>query len=289
MGTLGDKLREAGVMDAEARAADADERGRQMARAAWQKWSGSGDAALRRKHVVDALGAAPGSVLITLLDRFRPGLMAEIVGRALVEAEKEIRDAAKAAGGGQDGFDTQTVVAPAKPSGVEPVDRGHVKVGTHAVIAPVPPSSPKLVNDDAGHPGIGTHAVIASIVTPSPHAGASRLSGAANALSTPRAASPSAAPSPDQLRAHAIASVARKLSRLDTVEIDGRPIGDCTAAAVRVWGGRRVVDARHARRDARFAAALTDGLADDAIIRQRWQDADEVDRIFQRAEIDHAA
>ena len=108
---------------------------------------------------------------------------------------------------------------------------------------------------------------------------------------TPAAAPKIAAP-PRTLSAMAdrqSAAMARKaatlvrLSRLDTVLIDGKPIGDCTVAEVRAWAERRRADARGAALDARFALSLVANLPSGEVIRQWWRDAAEVDKMYQRA------
>ena len=79
-----------------------------------------------------------------------------------------------------------------------------------------------------------------------------------------------------------------RLSKLDTVLIDGKKIGDCTVAEVREWAKLRLADARFAKRDALFAMNLTANLDGGKVIRDVWK-PDDVDAIYQRAEADNAA
>ena len=85
------------------------------------------------------------------------------------------------------------------------------------------------------------------------------------------------------------AETEKKLSRLDTVMIDGIAIGDCTVAEVKAWADRRKTDARHASRDVLFALALVSGLPGGKTIR-KWIKPEEADAFYQRAEGEaHAA
>ena len=79
-----------------------------------------------------------------------------------------------------------------------------------------------------------------------------------------------------------------RLSKLDTVLIDGKKIGDCTVAEVREWAKLRLADARTAKRDALFAMNLTANLDGGKVIRDVWK-PDDADKIYQRAEADNAA
>lgn len=91
-------------------------------------------------------------------------------------------------------------------------------------------------------------------------------------------------------RARTSAAVQVKLTRLDTVMVDGKPIGDCTVAEVRAWAARREADKRAAGRDAQFALNLVANLQGDVVIRQHWAPMlNDVDQMYDRAEADHAA
>lgn len=81
-------------------------------------------------------------------------------------------------------------------------------------------------------------------------------------------------------------AVAVERSRLDSVLIDGRPIGDCTVAEVRAWAESRRATAREAARDVRFALSLTANLPSGERLRDWWRDVQEVDRMYERAERD---
>lgn len=114
-----------------------------IAHEAWRKWSAKEMGGARRGHVLNALR---GERTFALIERFRPAVLAELVGELLTLAHDEIaaqqpqRKAAPAAGGGQLARDTHGHSAPATPSGAEPDrDRGHVGRDTHVSPAPVAP------------------------------------------------------------------------------------------------------------------------------------------------------
>jgi hypothetical protein len=77
-----------------------------------------------------------------------------------------------------------------------------------------------------------------------------------------------------------------KLSRLDTVYIYGKRIGDCTVGEVKAWADQRETEMREAGRDVRFARSLVANLDSGARIRDWWggpREA-EVDEIYNTAE-----
>ena len=140
-----------------------------------------------------------------------------------------------------------------------------------------------------GHSSVETHIAAA----PAPDAGTSLRGERASEVAKPTASSPSASITTlaDKQAARAARSVevARKLTRLDTVLVYGKPIGDCTVAEVKSWATQRQTEAREAARDARFALALIANLPAGATIRDYWRDGAEVDTIYDRAEAEHAA
>jgi len=124
---------------------------------------------------------------------------------------------------------------------------------------------------------------------------AERQSGRATVEAIPKVAAPSrsnltALADKQAARARTSAAVQVKLTRLDTVMVDGKPIGDCTVAEVRAWAARRDADKRAAGRDAQFALNLVANLQGDVVIRQHWAPMlNDVDQMYDRAEADHAA
>lgn len=83
--------------------------------------------------------------------------------------------------------------------------------------------------------------------------------------------------------------VQQKLSKLDTVYIGTKRIGDCTVKEVREWAELRLTDMRAAGRDARFALSLVATLPSNAIIREWWVKPAEVDELYAKAEAENAA
>lgn len=119
-------------------------------------------------------------------------------------------------------------------------------------------------------------------------AAATQRSAPATMLPAPKAWAPAAPKSnltalADKQAARAAARIATeiKLSRLDTFKINGRPIGECTAAEANGWASSR-------ERDARFVRMLTANLPPGRPIKEfvRGEDAD---ALYQRAEADNAA
>jgi hypothetical protein len=102
---------------------------------------------------------------------------------------------------------------------------------------------------------------------------------------TPSQSAP-AAPLADRhaARAEAVVAIHARLSRLDTVRIDGTPVGDCTVQQVRDWAERRRFDQRTAARDVRFALSLIGANLNRNEIIRRWIKPDEADELYRRAE-----
>lgn len=212
---------------------------------AWMRFPNR--AAERRGYVRQELMSK--SLLVALLQRFRPQMLqqaiAESIGQLLLEAERDIRDAAKAAGGGQRIRGAHKGDAPAKWSWTDVQDAGASQRGEGAMR--------QMVSSDM-----------------SPPASITRM-----------------ADRQAQRMQSRLATEVR-LSKLDTVLIDGKKIGDCTVSEVREWAKLRLSDARAAKRDALFALNLTANLQGGTIIRNVWKPED-VDAIYQRAEADNAA
>lgn len=93
---------------------------------------------------------------------------------------------------------------------------------------------------------------------------------------------------PSRAGQDAVAAVVRR-SLLDTIKINGMPIGDCTVGDVRLWATKRQNDAREASRDVRFALELAANLPSNEIIRDWWKNPAEIDELYRRAEEENAA
>ncbi len=106
---------------------------------------------------------------------------------------------------------------------------------------------------------------------------------------TTRHPAPTAPPDRTVARVAATLRVLTRHCRLDTVLIDGVPIGDCTVGQVRDWAARRKRDMRDAGRDVRFALALVSNLPAAEVIRQWWRNGAEVDAMYDKAEAEYAA
>ena len=244
------------------------------------------DTAARRQYVTDALCI---EMTYSLIDGWDRSVLGQAIGKLLNDAEKAIKaqrpkqDTAKAVGGGQAHHDTQKVVAPAasfrKPdTGAEPVGGGHERHDTHQACAPATP--------------FRDHA------RPQAERGSEPASTAPTPIATPPARSNLTILADkqaqlkilaDKQQARSLASVAIRLSRLDTVLVAGKPIGDCTVAEVRAWAGDRKKSMLEAGRDMRFALSLVSTLPSGAIIRDYYKNGAEVDAIYARAEAEHAA
>lgn len=232
---------------------------------AWGKFPSANMGGLRRDHVTQQLKR---EMTYALIMGWQPARMAEAVGWLLNQARDRIeRDAVKTAGRDQKSPDIQLARVPANRSGVMPVD-------------------------DGGHKAAATPVTAAPIVA-NANAGRDRRGGEARLVSKPSFAAPSASlkrlADIQQERAYDRFRMEVKLSRLDTVLIDGKKIGDCTVAEVRSWAATRMADAHAAARDARFALSLVANLPSGAVIRDWWKNSDEIDDLYKRAEIDNVA
>lgn len=243
---------------------------------AWAKWPGQDAGGARRDFVI---GRLQGEMSWALITTFQPSLRVQAIGWLLNRAAEEIkdqRDAGKPAGGGHPTAGTHAPPAPASNAGQPAGDR-QINTDAQASFA-VTPSS-----DTLGH----------SRDDPQTRLAESR-SGSADMPSKTKTTTP-AAPNltvlanKQRAAAEATARVGLRLCRLDTVTVDGKPIGDCTVAEVKTWAERRSADQRSAGRDARFALALVANLPSGAVIRDWWKSGEEVDTIYDRAEAEHAA
>lgn len=248
---LGTALESVGILPA-------DRRLMQDAVDAWAAFPGENRAAERRECLTNRLR---GEKTFALLELCEPQALPRLIGRLLLLARGEIREAAKTADGDRIRRDTQLARVPA---------------------------------DDAGQGSSDAHTNCAGIVTLPRDAGSPRGSHAASSVATPNAGSPRGSNLSVLADKQAAAGRQRlateiRLSRLDTVLVDGKPIGDCLVSEVRAWAQRRKDDARTAGRDASFALNLVANLPGDAIIRQWWKRTEEVDQLYTRAEAEHAA
>jgi len=242
----------------------------QIADEAWRKWSSQSAGGARRDYVK---GMLRREMTWAMLERCQPQALALGITWLLNEAEQRIRS-------------QRPIDAGHKPAG-----GGHLKADTQEPVAPANPSR------DAGQPAGDGHrdpdAQVPHAVTPSspdhPPPKSVDGSAAAIAIATPMVEPPPAPPR-DRTAERVAASVvvAVSLCHLDTVKIDGKPIGDCLVSEVRVWAERRKDDARQAGRDARFALSLVANLPGGEIVR-KWVRPDEADKQYARAEQDNAA
>jgi hypothetical protein len=236
---------------------------------AWGKWPAATMAGARRDFVVQRIS---GEMTYALIVGWQANMIPQAVGWLLNQAREAIeneKNAAKAAGRGQRGGDTQVVVAPTNLSGGMPVGGGQVHVDTQRDDAP---ATPKDATPQAERQSEAAKETAASIPHPPPR---SNLT----VLAEKQAA-----------RAKTSAAVQIKLSRLDTVLIDGKPIGDCSVSEVRAWAARRDADRRAAGRDVQFALNLVANLPAGTVIREHWAPMlNDVDKMYDRAEAEHAA
>ena len=254
------------------------ERLMQVAVDAWKKYQA--DAAARRQYVTDALCIEMTYSLIYGWDR---SVLGQAIGKLLNDAEKAIKaqrpkpDTAKAVGGGQSLGDTHTQSAPAASSlkpdtGDEPVGGGHGKLDTQSFNAPATP-----FRDHARPQAERGSEPAKSETTPRPAAPArSNLTILADKQAQLKILS-------DKQAARGAASVALaiRLSRLDTMVINGCKIGDLTPEEANAWAGSR-------ERDIRFIRLLTANLPPNRPIREFIR-GDEADALYQRAEAENAA
>lgn len=80
----------------------------------------------------------------------------------------------------------------------------------------------------------------------------------------------------EEKRAAVLTRTSVKLSKLDTVLVNGQPIGDLTPEEALDWAASR-------ERDIRFVMMLTGGLPPGRPIRESWH-GDEADKIYEMAE-----
>lgn len=245
---------------------------------AWRKYPGEKNGGERRSLVIAFLRPDPAWALIT---RFLPGARAQLIGQLLNMAAEKIksqrpRDAGQPAGGGQFSIVSQERAAPASNAGQPAGDRQSTSDAQDQ--SAVTPSSDTLGQVKCD---------------PQLRSAESR-SEPARGPAKPFAPSP-AAPNltvlADKQRAAAEATVRvlSRLCRLDTVTVDGKPIGDCTVAEVRLWADRRRNDQRAAGRDVRFALSLIGAnLGSNEVIR-KWVKPEEADTMYERAEAEYAA
>lgn len=241
-----------------------------LARDAWAKWSTADGRGARRDYVKAGLTPA---LTLALLERYRPHVLRQIIvesiAELLAEADIGIRDAAKAAGGGQGADDTQESVAPATSPGVKPAD-------------------------DRGQYGSDTQRRTAPIVTKSRDAGASSRSAGANPCTTPTGAAPPAANTKpaaaatlktlaDKHEAAMRATIATSIEmcKLHTEIINGQPVGKVRVDEARAWASKHGVRAR-------WITLLTANMPDHWVIGEHVPPA-LADELYARAEAEHAA
>lgn len=246
--TLGDAL-----------AASRDEKLQKLAFEAWQKWSASNAGAERRDYVASGLKL---DRTYSLIEQFQPQVMTQAIGwllnrekqRIVDEGKRNQNTGVKLVGGGQIGSDTHDRNAPATP----PRDAAPSQTGQR--------SEP------------------------------------ATATATPKREAPAAPPTPDdakrarlkilsdkqEARARSMVKTMIQLSKLDTVMVFGKKIGNCTVAEVRDWITAREQERRDAGRDVLFARNLIANLPPYAVVREHWPSADAVDMMYVSAEADNA-
>lgn len=241
---------------------------------AWRKWSKEDGAGARRQHVIGRLRHDQTWIL---LEQCQPAALQLGVTWLLNEARDLIGNAPRhaeqsASGEGQSRGDTHSTDAlSAKPrnAGRPADDAGQLIQDTQRWPARVVPPS----REHAKPPG-------------------QRGSEPAKSGSAPRTVAP-AAPTLSQRerdlqRVRATLIVERRLSRLDTVLIDGVAIGSRTVGEVRAWATRRSQDASAANRDARFALALVANLPSNELIKN-WIKPEEADAAWAKAESEYAS
>jgi len=241
----------------------------QVAVEAWRRWPQADAGGARRDHVAAEFAQQSAWAWVT---EFQPSIATQAIGALLNVARDLIR--------------AETASASAKPKpkiaavktrgatdagGNNPAGGGHIVYDTQRPIAPAtsPPDRAQPETDASGGDTTTRNA------TPK---AAPSIASNLTALADKHAAA---------TRASSVALVS--LSRLDTVKIGAKPIGDCTVGEVRFWAAQRQHDARAAGRDARFALILAANLSSEKIIRQYWQDPAEVDALYAKAEAEHAA
>lgn len=171
-----------------------------------------------------------------------------------------------------------------RDTGPAPVGGGQRFSDTHADLAPVTPS-----RDDAW-PKAERRSEPA-IVTAAPNTAppAAPSSPAMRAAALDKSAELKRLADKQVARTLANIETQKRLSKLDIVLVNGKPIGDCAVIEVRNWIRQRDVDRRMAARDVMFASNLILNLPGNAIVRDQWKDLDEVDRLYEKAEMENAA
>lgn len=232
-----------------------DEKLMEIAVDAWGKWPGSDGGGARRDFV---RGRLVGEMSWALFAAWQPDAHVQAIGLLLNRAKLAIEDARP--------------TRPARDTGPSSVGGG----GQHEVDTQLPRAPASTPSTERAGPVVRSGSELAR-PTPAP-------SSIALARSTLTAMA-------DRQAAATTARIATeiRLSRLDSVMVDGKPIGDCVVIEVRNWAARRGRESREAGRDQRFAMHLVSGLPGNALIRAYHQDIDEVEKFYQSAEAEHAA
>lgn len=254
MNAIGLALKNAGYETAE-------ERKFKLAAETWKKHPGPNAGLARKSHIMNALG---GEITWSLVQDYDKHTLGLAITHLLNQTEPKKSD-----------------------TGVKPVGGGQKSIGTQNFSAPATPSQ-----DDA-------------------RPQASRRSEPASSSTTPIGITPAAPPAfgqylegtaesraREKLKVMADKQAARnastvkvmvRLCKLDTVMVNGKPIGDCMVVEVKSWAEVRLSDMRAAGRDARFAMILVANLESNKVIRDHWRDPNEVDEQYAKAEAGYAA
>jgi hypothetical protein len=245
----------------------AEDRKFKLAAEAWAKHPGPNAGLARKSHIMNALG---GEITWSLVQDYDKHTLGLAVTHLLSHTEPKKSDTGvKSVGGGQCKGDTHIVTAPATQSQdnarsqalrrSEPARQGATpKTGTPA--AP-PPFGQYLQGTEESR---AREKIVA----------AEKL----KVLADKQAA-----------RNASTVAVMKRLCKLDTVMVNGKPIGDCMVAEVKAWAETRLSDMRAAGRDARFAMILVANLESNKVIRDHWRDPNEVDAQYAKAEAGYAA
>ena len=265
----------------------------------WRKWSSVEGVGARRDHIKSAFKLDPVWVW---LERCQPQALALAITWALTEAEKRIEDQRprgpeRSGGGAGHRPDGNQTTDARSTDNTRDASRGADREGQTRYDSQAPNALPVDPSRDApegaaggGQTAFGAQARRAPAGLPDhAPAQAGRGSEAANAATATTSATPPAPPlDRAALRLAGKIAVELRLCRLDTVLIDGKPIGDCTVGEVKAWAERRKGDAREASRDVRFALSLVDNLENHKLIR-KWVRPEEADARYTKAEAEHAA
>lgn len=245
----------------------AEERKFKLAAEAWAKHPGPNAGLARKSHIMNALG---GEITWSLVQDYHKHTLGLAVTHLLNQTEPKKSD-----------------------TGSKPVGGGQLITDTHVCSASATPS-----RDDA-------------------QPQAERRSEPATFVATPKTGQPAAPPAFGQYLNGTVESRARekivaaeklkvladkqaarnastvkvmaRLCKLDTVMVNGKPIGDCMVAEVKAWAETRLSDMRAAGRDARFAMILVANLESNKVIRDYWTNPDVVDAEYAKAEAGYAA